>query len=166
MITEKDNELGPNDPKLSDGRGWRGPCMAGGKAAAEARAVTATPVRCSAWLGVRSDWRQPRRVRAKWRMKTGTARPPAAWGGPCGRVGGSETNRGLGAGGKPSGKHTCPRTKGARSRRADDHECEAQSGETQSISGRVSAWPKLSKCKLGNATETKSLESLVMLISE
>ena len=42
----------PNDPKLSDGRGWRGPCMAGGKAAAEARAVTAAPVRCSAWLGV------------------------------------------------------------------------------------------------------------------
>ena len=42
----------PNDPKLSDGRGWRGPCMVGGKAAAEARAVTATPVRCSAWLGV------------------------------------------------------------------------------------------------------------------
>ena len=25
----------PNDPKLSDGRGWRGPCMAGGKAVAE-----------------------------------------------------------------------------------------------------------------------------------
>ena len=44
----------PNDRKLSDGRGWRGPCMAGGKAAAEARAVTATPVRCSAWLGVAS----------------------------------------------------------------------------------------------------------------
>ena len=42
----------PNDPKLSDGEGWRGPCMAGGKAAAEARAVTAGAVRCSAWLGV------------------------------------------------------------------------------------------------------------------
>ena len=42
----------PNDPKLSDGGGWRGPCMAGGKAAAEARAVTAVAVRCSAWLGV------------------------------------------------------------------------------------------------------------------
>ena len=41
-----------NDPKLSDGGGWRGPCMAGGKAAAEARAVTAVAVRCSAWLGV------------------------------------------------------------------------------------------------------------------
>ena len=42
----------PNDPKLSDGGGWRGPCMAGGKVAAEARAVTAVAVRCSAWLGV------------------------------------------------------------------------------------------------------------------
>ena len=41
----------PNDPKLSDGRGWRGPCMAGGKAAAEAGAVTHGAVRCSAWLG-------------------------------------------------------------------------------------------------------------------
>jgi hypothetical protein len=40
----------PNDPKLSDGGGWRGPCMAGGKVAAEARAVTAVAVRCSAWL--------------------------------------------------------------------------------------------------------------------
>ena len=35
----------PNDPKLSDGGGWRGPCMAGGKAAAETRAVTAVAVR-------------------------------------------------------------------------------------------------------------------------
>ena len=42
----------PNDPKLSDGGGWRGPCMAGGKVAAEARAVTAVAVRCSAWLAV------------------------------------------------------------------------------------------------------------------
>ena len=41
----------PIDPKLSDGGGWRGPCMAGGKAAAQARAVTAVAVRCSAWLG-------------------------------------------------------------------------------------------------------------------
>ena len=41
----------PNDPKLSDGRGWRGPCMAGGKAAVEAGAVRPGAVRCSAWLG-------------------------------------------------------------------------------------------------------------------
>ena len=39
----------PNDPKLSDRGVRRGTCMAGGKAAAEARAVTATPV---AELGV------------------------------------------------------------------------------------------------------------------
>ena len=42
----------PNDPKLSDGGGWRAGCMVGGKAAAEAASVTAGAVRCSAWLGV------------------------------------------------------------------------------------------------------------------
>jgi hypothetical protein len=41
-----------NDPKLSDGGGWRAGCTAGGKAAAEAASVTAGAVRCSAWLGV------------------------------------------------------------------------------------------------------------------
>ena len=41
----------PNDPKLSDGGGWRAGCTAGGKAAAEAASVTAGAVRCSAWLG-------------------------------------------------------------------------------------------------------------------
>ena len=50
-MNKRDNAQAPNDPKLSEGRGWRGPCMAGGKAAAEARAVTAVAVRCSAWLG-------------------------------------------------------------------------------------------------------------------
>jgi hypothetical protein len=39
-----------NVPKLSDGGGWRRPCITGGKAAAETRAVTAVDVRCSAWL--------------------------------------------------------------------------------------------------------------------
>ncbi len=42
----------PNDPKLSDGGVRRGTCMVGGKAAAEAGAVTCGAVRCSAWLGV------------------------------------------------------------------------------------------------------------------
>ena len=47
----------PNDPKLSDGGVRRGTCMVGGKAAAEAGAVTHGAVRCSAWLGfVRSLW--------------------------------------------------------------------------------------------------------------
>ena len=51
-----------NDPKLSDGGVRRGPCMAGGKAAAEAGAVTHGAVRWSAWLGVmfqevvRTEW--------------------------------------------------------------------------------------------------------------
>ena len=41
----------PNDPKLSDRGVRRGTCMVGGKAAAEAGAVTHGAVRCSAWLG-------------------------------------------------------------------------------------------------------------------
>jgi len=41
----------PNDPKLSDRGARRGTCMAGGKAAVEAGAVTCGAVRCSAWLG-------------------------------------------------------------------------------------------------------------------
>ena len=46
----------PNDPKLSDRRGWRDRCVAGGKAAVEAAGVTAAPVRCSAWLGDSFIW--------------------------------------------------------------------------------------------------------------
>ena len=42
----------PNDLKLSDSGVRRGTCMVGGKAAAEAGAVTHGAVRCSAWLGV------------------------------------------------------------------------------------------------------------------
>ena len=50
----------PNDPKLSDRGVRRGTCMAGGKAAAEAGAVTHGAVRCSAWLGrVRSELFEP-----------------------------------------------------------------------------------------------------------
>ena len=45
----------PNDPKLSDRGVRRGTCMVGGKAAAEAGAVTHGAVRCSAWLGVAAD---------------------------------------------------------------------------------------------------------------
>ena len=41
----------PNDLKLSDRRGWRGPCAVGERRRQEAGAVTAAPVRCSAWLG-------------------------------------------------------------------------------------------------------------------
>ena len=42
----------PNDPKLSDGRGWRDRCVVGERRRPEAAGVTAAPVRCSAWLGV------------------------------------------------------------------------------------------------------------------
>jgi len=44
----------PNDPKLSDGGGWRSPCAGaggGGRRWWKAWAVTAGAVRCSAWLG-------------------------------------------------------------------------------------------------------------------
>ena len=46
----------PNDLKLSDRGVRRGTCMVGGKVAAEDGAVTHGAVRCSAWLGVRSNW--------------------------------------------------------------------------------------------------------------
>ena len=42
----------PNDPKLSDRGVRRGTCTAGGKAAAEAGAVTHGAVRCIQWFGV------------------------------------------------------------------------------------------------------------------
>jgi hypothetical protein len=41
----------PNDPKLSDGGGWRAGCMVGERRRQEAASVTAGAVRCSAWLG-------------------------------------------------------------------------------------------------------------------
>ena len=67
----------PNDPKLSDGGGWRGPCMAGGKVAAEARAVTAVAVRCSAWLDLIT-------LRQARELQTSDARPRPL--GECARV--------------------------------------------------------------------------------
>ena len=42
----------PNDPKLSDGGGWRDGCAVGERRRQEAASVTAGAVRCSAWLGV------------------------------------------------------------------------------------------------------------------
>src|SRR5260221_7382604 len=51
LITRMKCAKSPNDPKLSDRGVRRGTCMAGGKAAAEAGAVTHGAVRCSAWLG-------------------------------------------------------------------------------------------------------------------
>ncbi len=41
----------PNDPKLSDGGGWRAGCTVGARRRPEAASVTAGAVRCSAWLG-------------------------------------------------------------------------------------------------------------------
>ena len=55
-VIHSTGEQTPNDPKLSDGGGWRAGCMVGGKAAVEAASVTAGAVRCSAWLGVAVIW--------------------------------------------------------------------------------------------------------------
>jgi hypothetical protein len=49
MLLHGEREQWPNDPKLSDGGGWRGGCAGEGGGAA---AVTAGAVRCSAWLAV------------------------------------------------------------------------------------------------------------------
>ena len=47
----------PNDPKLSDGGGWRGLCRWAERwRRSAAQAVTAVAVRCSAWLGVSGYW--------------------------------------------------------------------------------------------------------------
>ena len=66
MVIEEKRRATPNDPKLSDGRGWRAGCgVARTKDVEQERAprevdawsvekaasVTAAPVRCSAWLG-------------------------------------------------------------------------------------------------------------------
>ena len=52
MLRRVGGQESPNDPKLSDGRGWRDRCVAGERRRQEAAGVTAAPVRCSAWLGV------------------------------------------------------------------------------------------------------------------
>ena len=46
--SESEELLPHNDPKLSDGGGWRDGCAGAGGGAAS---VTAGAVRCSAWLG-------------------------------------------------------------------------------------------------------------------
>ena len=45
-----------NDPKLSDGGGWRDRCVVGERRRQEAAGVTAAPVRSSAWLGVADEF--------------------------------------------------------------------------------------------------------------
>ena len=53
MLSFQDVVATPNDPKLSDGGGWRGLCRWVERwRRSVAQAVTAGAVRCSAWLGV------------------------------------------------------------------------------------------------------------------
>jgi len=48
MVQMQHYGIRPNDPKLSDGGGWRDGCAGEDGGAAS---VTAGAVRCSAWLG-------------------------------------------------------------------------------------------------------------------
>ena len=55
-IHSRETRATPNDPKLSDGGGWRDGCAGEGGGAAS---VTAGAVRCSAWLGLGILWHIP-----------------------------------------------------------------------------------------------------------
>ncbi len=52
MVWSQPRVFGANDPKLRDSGVRRGSYVVGGKAVAEAAAVTHGAVLCSAWLGV------------------------------------------------------------------------------------------------------------------
>ncbi len=68
-------EPSASDLKLSDRGVRRGTCMVGGKAAAEAGAVTHGAVRCSAWLGhVRTSGTIAYRLRFLLRFSRGWSR--------------------------------------------------------------------------------------------
>ena len=138
----------PNDLKLSDRGARRGTCMAGGKAAVEAGAVTCGAVRCSAWLGVPSDLRQRWRVAAKRRVKVTAALRAAASGRLCRWADGNAAKRGWGAGRKPPAKRTDDRAGDVERSCAADSESEAQTGETQLTAARVATWPKPGNVKL------------------
>ena len=71
----------PNDRKLSDRGVRRGTCMVGGKAAAEAGAVTHGAVRCSVWLGDFDDARNVTDLISRV-CRLGRARV-ADWTAPC-----------------------------------------------------------------------------------
>ena len=132
----------PNDPKLSDGRGWRDRCVVGERRRQEAAGVTAAPVRCSAWLGVRSDLRQRWRGAAKRRSQITAALSTAASGRLRCSVDGNATNGGWGAGRKLPALRTRSRTDDVERSCADESESEAQTGEMQPIAARVATWPK------------------------
>ena len=122
--------------------------MVGGKAAAEAGAVTHGAVRCSALLGVRSDLRQRWRVAAKRRVKVTAALRTAASGRLRCSTEGNATEGGWGAGRKLPARRTDSQTGDVERSCADDRESEAQTGVMRLIAARVAAWPKPGNAKL------------------
>ena len=153
----------PNDPKLSDRGVRRGTCMVGGKAVAEAGAVTHGAVRCSAWLGVRSDLRQRWRVAAKRRVKAGAGLRSAASGRLRCSADGNAAEGGWGVGRKLPAKRTDARAEDVERSCADGSESEAQIGTTPLIAARVATWPKLGNAKFSklvrNAARVKTRAS-------
>ena len=148
----------PNDPKLSDGGAWRGSCEGGAQKEATsvgqrhgrtgreqariAATVTRGAVRCSAWLGVRSDLRQRWRVAAKRRVKVRAALCSAASGRLRCSDDGNGAEGGWGAGRKLPAKRTDSRTKDVERGCAADSESEAQTGTKPLIAAKDAAWPK------------------------
>jgi len=141
-------EESPNDLKPSDRGARRGTCTVGGKAVVEAGAVTCGAVRCSAWLGVRSDLRERWRVAAKRGVKVTTALRSAASGKLRCPADGNAAEGGWGVGRKLPAKRTNARAGDVERRCADDRESEAQTGTTRLIAARVATWPKPGNAKL------------------
>ena len=151
----------PNDPKLSDCGGRRAGC---GKAAGAgwakaagwcvAASVTRGAVRCSAWLGVRSDLRQRWRVAAKRGVKVTTALRSAASGRLRCSADGNAAEGGWGAGRKLPAKRTNARAGDVERSCAADSESEAQTGTTRLIAARVATWPKPSNAKSSKPVRT------------
>ena len=110
--------------------------------------MTRGTVRCSAWLGVRSDLRQRWRVTAKRGVNAGAALDSAASGRRCCSADGNAAEGGWGAGRKLPAKRTDARAGDVERRCAADSESEAQTGTTPLIAARVAAWPKPGNAKL------------------
>ena len=110
--------------------------------------MTRGAVRCSAWLGVRSDLRQRWRVVANRRVKVTAALLSAASGRLRCSADGDAAKCGWGAGRKLLDERTDARTGDVERRCAADSESEAQTGITPLIAARVAAWPKPGNAKL------------------
>ena len=127
--------------------------------------MTRGAVRCSAWLGVRSDLRQRWRVAAKRRVKVRAVLRSAA----SGRLGwsadGNAAEGGWGVGRKLPAMHTDARTDGVERRGAVESESQADdcaervdglatkepAGVEKRIAAKVATWPKPGNTKLSKS---------------